>query len=271
MRRPAHRVATADLDVPDVRPFARLVAAAALANLVAGQILHEAGHWLVLSRAGRRPVWGITALVQLWDRTPVEPCSWTRFEAPSGDSGWLHLGSLPGSNAEWSAFLAAGPLAQIVAIAVGLWLGSRSPSSSVRTAGVLVAFVNGLTLMLYELVGALRGGGADETMLEAHTGIPWWLVASAFGLLAAAGLVAATIRLAGPRTRMRWFGAAILGALATGPLFGRLQTAIIDGVDGGNAMFRPIMGFSLPVVVLAIGGAVAFAALIRGGDTAPGA
>ncbi|HSG91464.1 MAG TPA: hypothetical protein VLA56_19765 [Pseudomonadales bacterium] len=251
------------VDALDVRPFARLVAAFALANLVAAQILHEAGHWLVLTATGRQPVWGITALVQLWERTPVDPSAWTRFDSPAGDAGWLHVASLPGSDGEWAAFIAAGPLAQIVAIGIGLWLGARSASSSARTAGVLVAFVNGLTLLLYQVVGAVRGGGSDETLLEVYAGVPWSVAAGAFGLAAAAGLVVATARLADLRTRARWFGAAVLGGLATGPLFAGLQRAIIDGVDRGDPWFAPIMGFSLPVLLLAVGGAAALAALLR--------
>lgn len=247
----------------DIRPFGRLLAAVALANLVTAQILHEVGHWLVLSATGRNPVWGITAMVQLWDRPPLDPSRWSQLIRPTGEVGWLHLTSLPATEVEWALFVAAGPLIQLAAVAVGLALAYRARSASLRRLGLLVALVNGVTHALYQLIGSLRGGGSDETLLAEIVGLPWWIFAALFGAAAAAGAIVALAALPDRATRLRWGGALLVGALATGPLFAQLQRVIVDGVDRGGALFTPVLGLSLPVALLAIVGAVALWGVVR--------
>lgn len=232
----------------------RLAAAAALATLVAAQILHEAGHWLVLTVTGRSPVWGLTALVQLADRAPSDPSGWVAATGSDGTVTWLRMATLPGSDLEWSVFLAAGPVMQLLGVAGGLWLASRAVRPVMRSVGLLVALVNGLGHALYQLVSAIQGGGSDETLLATYTGVPWWVFSTVFGLIAAAGVVAVVLRLPGRSARLRWIGGGLLAAVATGPLFRFIQTAVIDGVDRGASLFTPTLGFSLPVLLLAAAG-----------------
>ncbi|HSR45063.1 MAG TPA: hypothetical protein VLT15_07520 [Acidimicrobiia bacterium] len=232
--------------------FVRLLAAAALINLVGAQILHEVGHWLVLTVTGRSPVWGLTAMIQLSDRAPVDPTGWSQLVSPTGDVSWLYLGSLPSSDAEWAIMLAAGPLMQVLAVGVGLLMAARAASPRARAFGLLLALVNGLSHGLYQMISSIRGGGSDEALLAEYTGLPWWLFAVVFGAAAAAGFVVAVRMMSGGPARRSWVGAAFLGSLATGPLFMRLQGLMIDGVDRGDALYSPILGFTLPIVVLTV-------------------
>jgi hypothetical protein len=232
--------------------FGRLVAAAALVNLAGAQILHEVGHWLVLTVIGRSPVWGLTAMIQLSDRAPVDPTGWSQLTSPTGSASWLHLGSLPSSDAEWAIMLVAGPLVQVLAAFVGLVIAVRAVNRTARTVGLLLALVNGLSHSLYQVISSIRGGGSDETLLAEHTGLPWWLFAIVFGVAAAVGFVLAVRMVPGGSTRSRWVGAVVLGSLATGPLFMRLQSIMIDGVDRGDALFTPVIGFTFPVIGLAV-------------------
>lgn len=234
--------------------FWRLVTAAALINLVAAQILHEAGHWLVLTVTGRNPVWGLTAVVQLADRAPVDASGWVASTGSDGAVTWLRMETLPGSDLEWFVFLVAGPLAQLLGVGVGLWLGVRAVRPTIRSVGLLIALVNGVGHALYQLISALQGGGADETLLAEYSGVPWWVFSGVFGLVAAMGAVAAVRRITGWQVRLRWVGATLLGAVATGPIFRFVQEAIIDGVDRGGALFTPALGFSLPVLILGAAG-----------------
>lgn len=241
----------------------RLAVAAALLNVIAAQILHEAGHWLVLSSTGRRPVWGITALVQLSDRVPIDPTEWVSAEGPDGSSTWLRLQALPDSDGEWLAFLVAGPLAQLFGLGVGLWLARRAHRPTIRSIGLMVALVNGLGHALYQLVSALQGGGGDETLLAEYAGIPWWWFSLTFGLIAAAGFVFALRLLPDTATRMRWGVSSFVGSVAVGPVFMRLQAAIVDGVDRGEALFTPVLGYSLPVILLATASGLGLWMLLR--------
>lgn len=99
--------------------FWRLLLSAVLLTVVGAQLWHEAGHWTVLQLSGRQPLWGVTSLIQLWDKAPNHPAEWTAIIDPiDGDQRWLHLGSLPISNLEWVVFLAFGPPFQLLAVGV---------------------------------------------------------------------------------------------------------------------------------------------------------
>lgn len=101
--------------------FWRLLVLVALIGYLGGQVLHESGHWAVLQLFGRGSVMSFTGLVQR-DEPPANPEAWVTFTAPDGEQVWLHLTSLPASRAEWLLMAAAGPLAQLIAMIVGLLL-----------------------------------------------------------------------------------------------------------------------------------------------------
>lgn len=238
--------------------FIRLVAMALMMNLLGGQILHESGHWAVMQAFGRQPLWGFTSLVQLWEREPADPTQWVAITAPDGDQGWLHLGSVPESDLEWVLFLAAGPLAQLLAMAIGLAVSRSASTPVMRTLGFLLAVVNAFSGFLYQLVSTLRGGGGDETLIGYYLHVPPLVISTLFGLGFAVGIVLALRSVESWTMAGKWTAAFFLGILPLGPLFGWANGQIIDQVDGGNPLFRSILGFSLPV---AVSGALAFLAL----------
>lgn len=243
--------------------FIDLWFAALCLNLLGAQILHEAGHWLILTLTGRRPVWALTSLVQLSDRMPRDATGWSPLEHATGQTSWLYLASLPATNAEWAAFLAAGPLAQLLAVLAGLLLALRAPRAHTRTLGLMWALVNAFGHVFYQLVSGLQGGGSDEVLLGQYLGIQWWFITRVFGLVAWVGLVAGLALLSSARRRLIWLGAVFLGTLPAGPLFMLANGAIIDGVDFGNRLFTPLFGFALPVLILALVGAGGIALVSR--------
>lgn len=239
--------------------FLSLVVAVLFTNLLCAQLLHESGHWAVLSLTGRAPVWSLTGLVQLWDQAPVSSEQWVVMVNPDGETGWLRLNSLPSSNAEWVLFLAAGPLAQILAIAVGLAIAMRARGLISRTFGLMVAQINAFGHFFYQVVSGLRGGGGDETLLGYYLGIPWPIIASFFGAAALLGLVVSFALLPSARIRLKWGAALFLGTLPIGPLLMVANRQIVVNVAANNPWFRPVFGFSLPVLVL---GAISLCAIL---------
>ena len=233
-------------------PFATIWLLLLATNLLAAQILHEFGHWLVLSLYGRGPIWGITSMVQLWDRLPQQPGLWVEQITPEGSSGWLRLSALPADNMEWVLFLVAGPLAQVLGSALGFWLWRRSRRQGTQMLGFAMMLVNGFGLFFYELVSLLRGGGSDETLLAYYTGVPRIFIMLAFAGCAALALYYAVSLLPAGRLRRHWLGALVLATIPIGPLLMLLNQQIMVQVDAGQPFFQPVLGFSLPVVLLAL-------------------
>lgn len=232
--------------------FSSLLVAILFTNLLAAQILHEAGHWAVLTLTGRDPVWSLTGLVQLWDRQPLTPSQWVEMVSPNGETGWLRLSALPASNAEWAAFLAAGPLAQLLAIAAGLAIAFFATRPRWRALGLILALVNAFGHFFYQVVSALQGGGGDETLLAHYLGISWPPISLIFGAAAGAGLLVGFGFLPSARARLKWAGALVLGTLPVGPLFMLTNAVIVDQVDADNPFFRPVLGFSMPILLLGL-------------------
>jgi len=218
-----------------------------LLNVLAAQLLHEAGHWAVLQLYGRQPVWGFTSLVQLWDRTPSAPAEWVKTTSIDGGSGWLHLGSQIGSDTEWLLFIAAGPLVQIVAFVAGLLLARYGRSSTARTLGFLVALVNVFSGFLYQVVNLAKGVGGDEVLLAHYLGTSPVAVAAVLGAIFGLGLVIVFAGLRPWKTRLTWGLALALGILPVGPLLMRANSMVTEQLDAGNRLFQPLIGFSLPV------------------------
>jgi hypothetical protein len=208
-------------------------------------------------------VWGLTALVQLSDRTPADPSKWVDASGTDGVTTWLRMASLPGSDIEWLVFLAAGPLAQLAGIGLGLRVARRADHPVVASVGLLVAIVNGFGHALHQFVAAIQGGVGDEALLAEYAGVAWWVFAGIFGLTAAVGCVAAIRMLPGKATRIRWGAAALVGATIPGPLLMRIQALVVDGVDRGAPMFAPVVGFSFPVVILGAAGMLGLRLLVR--------
>ena len=229
----------------------RLIIAIAAMSFAGAQILHEAGHDLVSLLFGRGPTWGTSSLVQLADREPLRSEEWMRYVTPDGDVSWLRLASLPASDAEWILFFVAALLFQLVAIVVGLVIARRAAGARLRALGLLLALVNAIGMCAYYAISALRGIGGDEKNLGDYLGVPATLVAATFAAAALIGLVLVLGELAGRRERVR-IGLLSLGIiLVEGPLIMLANNAVRDQVDAGNPFFLPVLGFALPVLMVA--------------------
>lgn len=227
--------------------FWRLTLIIFLLNLLAAQLLHETGHWAVLQAYGRRPLWGFTSMVQIWDRAPTSPSDWVETTSIDGDQGWLYLDSPPASDLEWVLFVAAGPLVQLAAVVVGLMLARYGRSSVSRTLGLLLAAVNAFGGFFYQLVSLLRGVGGDEFLLGHYLGLSPVLISAVLGAAFGLGLFIALSVLDTARRRLKWAAALFLGTLPIGPLLMFANRTVIEQVDAGNPLFRSVLGFSLPV------------------------
>jgi len=231
--------------------FPRLLVAVAAVSLAGAQVLHEAGHVLVSLMFGRDPVWGISSLVQLGDRTPLDPAMWTRYVTTGGDESWLHLGSLPSSDAEWIVMLGAGPAIQVIAIVVGLIVAGFARSAWLRGGGLVLALVNGFGMTAYYLLSVARGIGGDEQQVADRLGVEPLVVALPFAAAGLVGLGLAFARLPRPE-RPRLLLALLIGIVPAGPLVMILNGVVRDQVDAGNGLFLGVLGFSLPVLVVAV-------------------
>ncbi|MGE5529677.1 MAG: hypothetical protein ACM3X6_11135 [Patescibacteria group bacterium] len=150
---------------------------------------HEGGHWAALQIGGRDPVFGFTGLVQLWDREPAAPDRWVAFTDPNGDRGWLRLGSLPDTTAEWAVFIAAGPFLQLMAVIVGLVLNSLARRQTTRLFGLLLALINSFGQFTYQVIAQIRGSGGDENLLAYYLGVPRAVISILLTAAFAVGLV----------------------------------------------------------------------------------
>lgn len=213
------------------------------------QTIHEAGHWAVLEALGRRPVWGFTQLLQIWGSTPpIHPNEWISTLSPDGETGWLRLGSTPNST-EYIIMLAAGPLASVLGVVCGLSLMHWNRNRTTRQMGLALALIGSFIMSQYYLRGFHRMGG-DEYFLAADLGIPKYIIdiplCVAFNISFIVGIWA----LGDWRTRLKWFGAIILGSVPSGFFMMKANDIVLDQVNQGNPLFRSLLGWSLPVVVV---------------------
>lgn len=234
-----------------------------LLNFLGAQMLHEGGHWAVLQVGGRDPVWGFTGMVQLWDRKPATPDQWVEITDPTGDRGWLRLGSLPASTTEWVIFFAAGPLLQLGAVIVGLMVHSLAKQQISRLFGLLLALINSFGQFMYQIVAPIRGSGGDEYLLAYYLGVPRTAVSAPLAVAFAVGFLWAMCRLDGWRTRLIYGAALMVGIIPQGPLLMYANQVVRDQIDAGNPLFQPVFGFSQPVLIAILLAILALLAVAR--------
>jgi len=239
----------------------RLVLLTVLLGYLGGQIVHEAGHWAVLEIYRRGPVMSFTGLVQQ-EETPRYREGWSQFTAPDGEQVWLHLGTLPGNDAEWVLMLAAGPLAQVAAMLFGLAMVHFGKQAQMKVIGLLLALINSFGPMVYQSISLQRGGGGDEYFMAQFLGWSAAVVHVFFLGIAIVGLAVVMRNLSGWRTRLKWLGAVFVGFVGQGPLLMYANRITQKQVGLGNPYFRPVFGWSLPVVIVSVVAAIVLVAVL---------
>jgi hypothetical protein len=228
--------------------FWQLVILSLLLNFIV-QTIHEAGHWAVCESLGRGPVWGFTQLLQIWgDPPPIHPNEWISILSPDGEQGWLRLASSL-NKTEFSIMLTAGPFASIVGVVLGLVLMRWNRIPSTKQIGLVMALIGSLLMSQYYLRGFSRMGG-DEYFLAYNLGIPKYLIDIPFGLIFIIAFIFGVWVLDNWRTRIKWLGAIMLGSIPTGLFLIKANALILAQVNLGNPLFRPLLGWSLPVIIV---------------------
>lgn len=92
--------------------------------------------------------------------------------------------------------------------------------------------------------------GGDEYFLAAHLGIPKYTIDIPFGLAFIIAFVLGMWVLGDWRTRLKWLGAIMLGSVPAGLFLMKANDLVQAQVNQGNPLFRPLLGWSLPVVVV---------------------
>jgi len=219
-----------------------------LVNILS-QTIHETGHHLVYQVMGRDPVWGFTKLVQLWETSPTHPDEWVEVTSEGGERGWLKLSSRAESRTEKMITAAAGPLAGLLGAMLGLAIARWSKNSALKQIGLALALSASLVAVLYYARSPIRTGG-DEADIAAQLGVARAIVEVPIGLAVSACLILGLRELASWRARLKWLGAVLMGSVATGILMVFADPLLIAQVDAGNPWFRPVLGYSLPVVLV---------------------
>lgn len=230
--------------------FWLLILLAMLLNIFA-QSLHEAGHWAIYQAFGRGPTWGFIGLVQWWDTPPLHPDQWMETTSPSGEPGWLRLASLPDSQLEEAIAAAAGPVVSLLGAVSGLLIARSSRASVVREMGLNFALLIALVMTLYYLRSPLRSGG-DEYDFATALGISKLLVEGLFALAFVACLIVGLRNLKNWLTRLKWLGAILVGSISTGLLLAKADEIVRAQVNLQNPFFNPVLGISLPVLLVNI-------------------
>ncbi len=228
--------------------FLTLLALAMLVNILS-QATHEGGHHLAFQLLGLEPVWGFTKLVQVWEIPPANPAEWVETRGAEGEPGWLKLSSPLVGKTERAVSAAAGPLAGLLGAALGLFVATRSSWRSWRQIGLAFSLAASLTAVLYYLRAPMRTGG-DEYDVAVQLGMVKTAVEIPLALAFAACLALGLRLLPSWRTRLFWLGTTLLGSIFTGILMVVADPFIIAGVDRGTFWFQPILGYSLPVLLI---------------------
>jgi hypothetical protein len=227
--------------------FWQLVLLTILLNFVA-QTLHEVGHWAVYETLGLRPVWGFTGLVQIWDSLPLHSTEWIETIAPNGEKGWLRLAFAP-TRTEEIIMIAAGPLTSLLGVIFGLGLMRFYRNLAAKLMGLVLALIISIVMSQYYLRGFSRMGG-DEYFLAGLLGIPKYIVDIPFCLAYITGIIIGLWELGDWRSRLKWLGTILLVSFPVGLFFMYANNLVQSQVNQDNPLFRPLLGFSLPVVVV---------------------
>ncbi len=230
--------------------FLPLLILAMLVNILA-QAVHETGHHMVYQVMGHEPVWAFTKVVQMSETIPSHPDEWTMKTYSDGEANWLKVSSLPTRNMEEAVAVAAGPLLGLLSAALGLVMSSRSMKATSKQAWLAYALTISLVAVLYYLRSPMRTGG-DEYDVAVQLGMAKSFVEIPLALGYLACLVLGLRDLSTWRLRFAWLGTILLGAIATGLPMALLDPIIIAQVDAGNPFFRPVIGYSLPVLITII-------------------
>jgi len=141
-------------------------------------------------------------------------------------------------------------MVQVLAMTAGLLLARYGRGRLLKITGLAMALVNSLGQLFYHLRSLFLTSGGDEYFLAFYLGIPKeWLTFSLI-LVYGLGTALALRQIGGWRERLKWTGAAIIGFLALGPALMVGDTAIRSQINAENPLFRPVFGFSLPVLLV---------------------
>jgi hypothetical protein len=213
------------------------------------QMIHEGGHWAVYQAYGRGPVWGFIGMVQLWDTTPRNPSEWVKTSLPDGEQGWLRLASPIDSKTEEIISSAAGPVASLLGAVLGLLLVYRSKNGTIQLIGLMLTLVTSFAMTLYYLRSPMRTG-SDESSVAFQLGIAKSFIEIPFGIAFVACLVLGLRELETWKTRLIWLAVILVNSISIGVTLNLVDTFLRSQVNEGNPLFRSVLGFSLPVVIV---------------------
>ena len=213
------------------------------------QMIHETGHWAIYQSYGRGPVWGFIGLVQLWDTPPLQPAEWVKTSLPDGEQGWLRLTSPINSKVEEIISAAAGPIASLLGAVLGLLLVYRSKDRPIKQIGLTLTLITSFTMSLYYLRSPLRTGG-DEYAIAFQLGIAKSLIEIPFAIAFIACLIWGVRELETWKIRLPWLAVILFNSISIGLTLNYVDIFLRSQVNESNPLFRPVLGFSLPVVIV---------------------
>jgi hypothetical protein len=213
------------------------------------QAVHEGAHWAVYQFFGKGPVWGFTSLVQVWGETPLHPDEWVKTIDPDGVTGWLRLATAPNKNQE-TIMDAAGPLATLLTVIAGLVLARFGKRAITQQMGLLLALIGSFVFGTYYFRDLFRSGNGDEYFIAAYLGIPKIALEIPLALVYLACFVLGLCALGSWRNGAKWVAAVFLGSVPTGLFLMQANNVVQAQVNQGNTLFQPVLGYSLPVVLV---------------------
>lgn len=117
--------------------------------------------------------------------------------------------------------------------------------------GLVIAMIASLIMSQYYIRGFHRMGG-DEYFLAYALGIPKYIIDIPFGLFFITAFIIGVWSLGGWRTRIKWLGAIFLGSIPAGLFIIKANSIVLTQVNYDNPLFRSVLGWSLPVVIVNI-------------------